>query len=69
MQKKFEVNWTKIKRGCQSYTKAAPRESWSDFTLVSILITNIRHNNKNHKNENYLKINYVFILIIEISFR
>ena len=28
------VNWTKIKGGCQSYTKAASRESWSDFTLA-----------------------------------
>ena len=34
MYKKFEVNRTKIKGGCQSYTKAAPWESWSDFTLV-----------------------------------
>ena len=34
MHKKFEVNRTKIKGGCQSYTKATPRESWSDLTLV-----------------------------------
>ena len=27
MHKKFEVNWTNIKGGCQSYTKVAPRES------------------------------------------
>ena len=33
MHKKLEVNRTKINGGCQSYTKAAPRESWSDFTL------------------------------------
>ena len=33
MHKKFEVNRTKIKGGCQSYTKAAPQEFWSDFTL------------------------------------
>ena len=33
MHKKFEVNWTKIKGGCQSYRKAAPQESWIDLTL------------------------------------
>ena len=33
IHKKFEENRIKIKGGCQSYTKAAPRESWSDFTL------------------------------------
>ena len=31
--KKFEVNRTKIKGGCQLYTKAAPQQSWSDLTL------------------------------------
>ena len=35
MHKKFEVNRTKIKGGCQSYTKAAPKESWNDLTLVT----------------------------------
>ena len=34
MHKKLEVNRTKINGGCQSYTKAAPRESWSNFTLT-----------------------------------
>ena len=34
MHKKFELNRTKIKGGCQSYTKAAPKESWNDLTLV-----------------------------------
>ena len=34
MHKKFEVNRTKIKGGCQSYTKAAPQQSWGDFTLL-----------------------------------
>ena len=33
--KKYEVNRTKIKGCCQSYTKAAPWESWSDSTLVT----------------------------------
>ena len=33
MHKKFEVNRTKIKGGCQSYTKAAPKESWNNLTL------------------------------------
>ena len=37
MHKKFEVNRTKIKGGCQSYTKAAPQESWSDWSLDSNL--------------------------------
>ena len=36
MHKKFEVNRTKIKGGCQSYTKSAPRESWRDFTLKTM---------------------------------
>ena len=35
MHKKFEVNRTKIKGGCQLYTKAAPQQSWSDLTLSS----------------------------------
>ena len=34
MYKNFEVNRTKVKGGCQSYTKAAQWESWSDFTLI-----------------------------------
>ena len=34
MGKKFEVNQTKIKGGCQWYTKAAPQQSWSDLTLA-----------------------------------
>ena len=33
MHKKFEVNRTKIKGGCLSYTKAAPKEFWNDLTL------------------------------------
>ena len=38
MYKKFEVNWTKIMGGCQSYTKAAPRESGTNLTLLSIIL-------------------------------
>ena len=38
MHKKFEVNGIKIKGGCQSYTKAAPRESCNDLTLVFIFL-------------------------------
>ena len=34
--KKFQVNRTKIKGGCQSDTKSAPQESWSDLTLVEV---------------------------------
>ena len=34
MHKKFEVNWTKIKGGCKSYTKAAPQESENDLGLT-----------------------------------
>ena len=37
IHKKFEVNWTKIKGSCQSYTKAAPQQSWSDLTLGMFL--------------------------------
>ena len=33
MHKKFEVNQTKIKGGCQSCRKAATHDSWSDLTL------------------------------------
>ena len=35
MQKKIEVDWTNIKGGCQMYIKAAPQQSWSDWTLVT----------------------------------
>ena len=34
MLKKFEVNQTKIKGGCQSCRKAATYDSWSDLTLI-----------------------------------
>ena len=34
MHKKFEVDRIMIKEHCQSYTKAAPQQSWSDLTLV-----------------------------------
>ena len=34
MHKKFEVNRTKIKGGCQSETKAAQQHSCIDLTLV-----------------------------------
>ena len=34
IHKKFEVNWTKIKGGYQSYTKAAPQQSWIDLILA-----------------------------------
>ena len=33
MHKKYEVNWTMIKRGCQTYTKDTPQESKNDLTL------------------------------------
>ena len=33
MHKKFELNWTKIKGGYHSYTKAAPQQSYNDLTL------------------------------------
>ena len=36
MHKKFEVNRTKTKGDCQSYTKTAPQQSWSDLTLVEL---------------------------------
>ena len=39
MREKFELNRTKIKGACQSYTKAAPQESCSDFTLAPNSIT------------------------------
>ena len=39
--KKFEVNRTKIKAGCQLYTKAAPQQSWSDLTLARNLFRRI----------------------------
>ena len=34
MYKKYEANWTNIKGGYHSYTKAAPPQSWSDLTLA-----------------------------------
>ena len=43
MDKKFEVNWTNIKGGCQSYTKAPPQQSWSDLTLIRFDVTSARN--------------------------
>ena len=37
MHKKFEVNRTKIKGGCQLRTKAAPKESWNNLTLAILI--------------------------------
>ena len=36
MHKNFEENQTRIKGDCQSYTKAAPLESYNDLTLASL---------------------------------
>ena len=41
MHKKFEINQTKIKGGCQSGRKVAPHDSKSDLPL------SILHNNNN----------------------
>ena len=41
LHKKFEVNQTKIKGDCQSYTKAADRESWSDLTLATFVVDHL----------------------------
>ena len=38
IHKKFELNRIKIKGGCQSNTKAAVRESWSNLTLNNFII-------------------------------
>ena len=35
MYKKFEINWTKIKIGCQSARKVIPHDSKSDLPLAS----------------------------------
>ena len=40
MRKKFETNRTKIKGGCQSWTKAAHQHSWIDLTLGTQHIPN-----------------------------
>ena len=34
MHKKFEINWTKIKGGCQSGRKVVPQDSKSDLPLI-----------------------------------
>ena len=34
MQKKYEINWTKIKGGCQSGRKVVTQDSKSDLLLV-----------------------------------
>ena len=40
MHNKFEINQTKIKGSCQSYTKVAPQQqSWSDSPLKFIKTT------------------------------
>ena len=36
MHKKFEINWTKIKGGCQSGRKVIPHNSRSDLPLTDI---------------------------------
>ena len=36
MQKKFEINWAKIKGGCQSERKVATHNSKSDLLLIVI---------------------------------
>ena len=36
MHKKFEVNWTNIKEGCQLYEKAAHEDSESDLPPAEI---------------------------------
>ena len=36
MHKKFEVNWTKIKGGCQSERKAAEMNSYSKMPLLKM---------------------------------
>ena len=33
MHNKFEINWTKIKGGCQSVRKVVPHDSKSDLPL------------------------------------
>ena len=38
MQKKFEINWTKIKGGCQSGRKVETHNSKSDLPLVTLII-------------------------------
>ena len=50
--KKFEVNRTKIKGGCQSETKAAQQNSCIDLTLVSYF-NNLAGHDRNFALENY----------------
>ena len=38
MQKKIEINWTKIKVGCQSERKVVTHNSKSDLVLVNLVI-------------------------------
>ena len=42
MHKKFKVNRTKIKGGCQSYIKTAGWKSWRDFSLVCTFVFRCR---------------------------
>ena len=42
MDKKFELNQTKIKRGCQSYTKASHQDSKNDLPLIVSLLSTVK---------------------------
>ena len=41
MQKKFEINQTKIKDGCQSGNEVVTLDSKSDFPQEEIILTNL----------------------------
>ena len=41
MQKTFEINWTKIKGGCQSVRKVVPHNSKNDLPLSTCEFTKV----------------------------
>ena len=43
MHKKFEINWTQIKGGCQSGRKVVPHDSESDLPIMSAKLKIMRN--------------------------
>ena len=43
MHKKFKINWTKIKGGCQSGRKVVPHDSKSDLPLIRYVTEKTQH--------------------------
>ena len=63
MQKKFEINWTKIKGGCQSGRKVVTHNCKSDFSLEERKI----EYHKVFGNLNFCKVEIIFVGIVSLT--